>query len=56
MKEIFEDYLEKLKERRTQDGYLYTDDDFKKYIKYIKKCWKMELSVYKCLEFMYLQK
>jgi hypothetical protein len=52
-KESFEDYIQRLKDRRTEDSYKYTDDDFKKYEKYIKDCCKSGMSVYKCLEFMY---
>ena len=55
MEEEFEDYLKRLKDRRTEDGYKYTDEDFKKYIDYIKDCCKTNLSVYKCLEFMYFE-
>lgn len=55
MKEEFKDYLKKLKGRRTEDGYDYTDEDFENNIDYIKDCWKNDLSVYKCLEFMYFQ-
>jgi len=51
----FEQYLEKLKKRRTQDGYRYTDQDFVKHNDYIRECWKNNLSVYKCLEFMYFE-
>ena len=29
MKETFEDYLQRLKDRRTEDDYKYTDEDFK---------------------------
>lgn len=53
MKETFEDYLQRLKDRRTEDNYKYTDDDFKNYIHYIFNCYETNLSVYKCLEFMY---
>ena len=55
MKETFESYLERLKERRTEDGYRYTDEDFEKYKDYIRDCWLNNLSVYKCLEFMYFE-
>lgn len=51
MKETFENYLQRLKDRRTEDNYRYTDEDFKKHIEYIKECWITDLSVYKCLEF-----
>lgn len=53
MKETFEDYLQRLKDRRTEDNYKYTDKDFKDYIHYIFNCYEANLSVYKCLEFMY---
>jgi hypothetical protein len=55
MEEKFEDYLKRLKDRRTEDGYKYTDEDFEKYIDYIKDCYTANLSVYKCLEFMYFE-
>lgn len=55
MKETFEDYLQRLKDRRTEDDYRYTDEDFEKYKDYIKDCYKTNLSVYKCLEFMWFQ-
>ena len=51
--EPYENYLKRLKERRTEDNYKYSDEDFEKYDEYIKDCWKGNLSVYKCLEFMY---
>jgi len=53
MRETFEDYLQRLKDRRTEDDYKYTDEDFKNYIHYIFNCYETNLSVYKCLEFMY---
>jgi hypothetical protein len=53
MKETFEQYLQRLKDRRTEDEYRYTDEDFKKYIYYIFDCYEKGMSVYKCLEFMY---
>ena len=52
-KETFESYLQRLKDRRTEDGYKYTDEDFEKYKEYVKHCYKTNLSVYKCLEFFY---
>jgi len=52
-KETFEDYLQRLKDRRTEDDYKYTDEDFKNHIYYIFDCYEKDLSVYKCLEFMY---
>ena len=52
-KETFEDYLQRLKDRRTEDDYKYTDEDFKNHIYYILDCYEKDLSVYKCLEFMY---
>jgi hypothetical protein len=53
MKETFEDYLQRLKDRRTEDSYKYTDEDFTQYEEYIRDCCKSGMSVYKCLEFMY---
>ena len=55
MKETFEDYLQRLKDRRTEDDYKYTDEDFKNYIHYIFNCYETNLSVYKCLEFMWFE-
>lgn len=52
-KETFESYLQRLKDRRTEDGYQYTDEDFEKYKEYVEDCYKTNLSVYKCLEFFY---
>ena len=37
MKETFEDYLQRLKDRRTEDNYKYTDEDFEKYKELIEK-------------------
>jgi hypothetical protein len=51
-RENFESYLERLKERRTEDYYRYTDKDLENNISYIKDCWETNLSVYKCLEWM----
>jgi len=51
--ETFEDYLQRLKDRRTEDDYKYIDEDFEKYKDYISDCCKNGMSVYKCLEFMY---
>lgn len=56
MKETFESYLERLKARRTEDEYIYTDEDFTLHNTYIRNCWLTNLSVYKCLEFMYFKK
>ncbi len=53
MKETFEQYLQRLKDRRTEDDYRYTDEDFEKYKDYISDCCKNGMSVYKCLELMY---
>jgi hypothetical protein len=55
MKETFDEYLQRLKDRRTEDDYKYSDDDFEKYENYIANCWVQNLSVYKCLEFMYFE-
>lgn len=51
--DTFDEYLIRLKDRRTEDNYKYTDEDFEKYDEYIKDCWEGNMSVYKCLEFMY---
>ena len=51
MKETFE----RLKAKRTEDSYIYTDEDFEKHKDYIRDCWLTNLSVYKCLEFMYFE-
>ena len=51
--ETLESYIERLKQRRTEDEYKYSDADFVKYADYITDCWKTNLSVYKCLEWMY---
>jgi hypothetical protein len=53
MKETFEEYLQRLKDRRTEDDYKHTDEYFEEYRDYIVGCWQNNLSVYKCLEFMY---
>tara|TARA_R110000782_G_scaffold64899_1_gene132163 strand:- start:104 stop:328 length:225 start_codon:yes stop_codon:yes gene_type:complete len=55
MKETFEEYLQRLKDRRNEDGYGYTDEDFTQYEDYIMNCYNTDLSVYKCLEFMWFQ-
>ena len=52
-KETFEEYLQRLKDRRTEDNYKYTDEDFENYIHHIFDCYEKNISVYKCLEFMY---
>lgn len=52
-KETFEEYLQNLKDRRTEDSYKYTDEDFENYIHHIFDCYEKNISVYKCLEFMY---
>jgi len=54
-KETLEKYIDRLKQRRTEDEYKYTDDDFEKHKEYIADCWETNLSVYKCLEFMYFE-
>lgn len=53
--ETFEQYLQRLKDRRTEDDYKYTDEDFELYKDYIEDCYNTNLSVYKCLEFMWFQ-
>ncbi len=53
MEEKFEDYLNRLKQRRDEDGYKYSNEDFEKYNDYINNCFETNLSVYKCLELMW---
>jgi hypothetical protein len=55
MKEKFKSYLERLKSFNKAENYNYTDDDFDKYKDYIRDCWLSNLSVHKCLEFMYFE-
>lgn len=56
MKGTFDEYSQRLKDRRTEDNYKYTDKDFESYNDYIMDCWRCGMSVYKCLEFMYFAK
>jgi len=52
--ETFDEYLIRLKDRRTEDNYnYYTDEELELYNEYIMDCWRCGMSVYKCLEFMY---
>jgi hypothetical protein len=52
--ETFDEYLIRLKDRRTEDNYnYYTDEELELYNDYIMDCWRCGMSVYKCLEFMY---
>lgn len=51
--ETFDEYLIRLKDRRTEDNYKYTDEDFETHNDYIMDSWRCGISVYKCLEFMY---
>jgi hypothetical protein len=55
-KETFDEYLQRLKDRRTEDDYKYSDEDFNDYIYHILDCYEKNISVYKCLEFMYFMK
>jgi hypothetical protein len=50
-----DNYILRLKARRNEDNYTYTDDDFIKYQSYIRRCFENNLSTYKCLEFMYYE-
>ena len=50
--ETFDEYLQRVKDRRTEDGYKYTDEDFETYNEYIMDSWRCGISVYKCLEWM----
>lgn len=52
-KKTFEEYLQDLKTRRTEDNYSYSDEDFEKYKDYINNCYETNLSIYKCLELMW---
>jgi hypothetical protein len=54
-KETLENYIIRLKQRRDEDNYSYTNDDFIRNKRYIKNCYKKDLSVYKCLEFMFFE-
>ena len=45
MIEEFDDYLKRLKDRRTEDAYEYTNEDFENHIEYVKDCWKNDLSI-----------
>lgn len=56
MKETFDEYLQRLKDRRTEDDYKYSDEEFNDYIYHILDCYEKNISVYKCLEFMYFMK
>ena len=52
--ETFDEYLIRLKDRRTEDNYnYYTDEELELYNDYIMDSWRCGISVYKCLEFMY---
>ena len=51
----FEDYLQAVKQRRDEDGYIYDDNTLKIYEHYFKDCWKNELSPYKSLEFLWFE-
>jgi hypothetical protein len=51
----FDAYLSALKKRRDKDKYNYSDKDFENHKDYIRDCWLRNLSVYKCLEFMYFE-
>lgn len=55
MREPFNEYLNRLKDKRTEDGYNYTDDDFKKHEDFIRFCWMYQMSVCKCLELFFLE-
>ena len=51
----FEEYLEAVKEYRTNEGYNFTDEVLEKHIKYFKKCYKDKLSIFKSMEFFYFE-
>ena len=51
--ETFDEYLQRVKDRRTEDNYKYSDEELVLYNEYIMDSWRCGISVYKCLEFMY---
>jgi hypothetical protein len=53
MRETFEDYIQRLKDIGTKEGYGYTDETFELEFAYIWNCYKNNHSVYRCLEFLY---
>ena len=55
MRETFEEYFSAVKELRTKDDYNFTDETLEKHIKYFKKCYRNNLSVYKSMEFFYFE-
>lgn len=55
MNKSFEEYLAAVKALRDEYQYSYTDKDLEKHQDYIQDCFKTNLSVYKCLEFMYFE-
>ena len=55
MKETFESYFSAVKELRTENNYDYTDEELEKYSGYFKDCWKINMSCYKALEFLWFE-
>lgn len=55
MYKSFEEYLAAVKAYRDENQYSYTDKELDKYQSYIYDCFINNLSVYKCLEFMYFE-
>jgi len=55
MIDSFEDYLKAVRQRRDEDDYKYSDEDIEKYSDYFKDCWKINMSCYKALEFLWFE-
>lgn len=51
----FNEYFSAVKERRTEDDYGYTDQELEKYSGYFKDCWKINMSEFKALEFLWFE-
>lgn len=51
----FEAYFERVKEYRTKNEYSYSDETLEQYKGCIKACFEDNLSVYKCLEFLWFE-
>ncbi len=55
MSNSFEQYFLAVKELRTENNYNYSDDILEEYRYYFKDCWKINLSCYKALEFLWFE-
>ena len=49
----FQQYYERLRKRRDEDEYIYTDSDLEENISFIKDCYVISASPYICLEMMF---